>query len=402
MRSRVRDGGELLPGMPDGVEKKPPKASDDEAWRARTLEEAEQRTFELLDQAIVKYTTGTVLVKVAEGKRKGYTTDHGPRELAGIFGLYSGGNDSVIVQHMLRRYLAKRPLFRHHFKGMVHVNTGIAIRQTTVHVRQVADMWGISLDELHSKFTYLDLLLGNVKSTRGPNIGRAVWRGFPGPGGDGQPHNVMYTRLKDQPLQALRGRYVGRQGIRRKVMYISGLRWDESDKRFKNAEEINEKGGIVWIGAIVHWTNAHMREYRAKWRCDKVHKHEPHRMCFDEALPLNEVTANLHMSGDCTCGCYAKPNELDEIAFFYPDDAADIRERERIVREAGIAACKWGTPPPADFNQQPAGPEALVDADLCRSCTPGLIQGSLDDEWLAKGLITPEQHANLRTFEEAS
>lgn len=388
--------------MPDGVEKKPPKASDDEAWRARTLEEAEQRTFELLDQVIIKYTTGNVLVEVAEGKRKGYTIDHGPRELAGIFGLYSGGNDSVVVQHMLRRYLAARPLFRHYFKGMVHVNTGIAIKKTTVHVRQVADMWGIKLEELHPKVTYLDLILGNVKSTRGPNIGRAVWRGFPGPGGDGQPHNVMYTRLKDAALQELRGRYVGRQGIRRKAMYISGLRWDESDKRFKNAEEVDEKGGIVWVGAIVHWTNAHMREYRAKWRCDKVHKHEPHRMCFDEALPLNEVTANLHMSGDCTCGCYAKPNELDEIAFFYPDDAADIRDRERIVREAGIAACKWGKAPPPGFNPQPAGPEPIVDAGLCRSCTPGLIQGSLDDEWLAKGLITEEQHRNLRALEEAS
>lgn len=399
MRSLARDGGEMLPFMPDGVEKKPPKATGDEAWKARTLEEAEQRTFELLDQVIVQYSTGDAIT-VSE---KGRVQNHGPRELAGIFNLYSGGNDSVVATHMVRRYLAARPLFRHFFQGVVHVDTGIAIPQTTQHVREVADVWESKLFELRPRITYLDLILGNVRATRGPNIGRPVWRGFPGPGGNGQPHHVMYSRLKDQPWQALRKRFVGAEGSRKKVMYLAGMRWDESEKRFHNAEEVGPKGAIVWVSPIVHWTNGHMREYRAKWRCDKVHKHEPHRMCFEQALPLNEVTANLHMSGDCTCGCYAKPDELDEIGFFYPPVAERIRRDQETVREAGIAAWKWGTPPPPGFNPQPAGPEPIMPAPGCAKCVGSpLIQGSLDDEWLAKGLITPEQHRNLRALEEAS
>ncbi|KOT94527.1 hypothetical protein ADK70_12720 [Streptomyces rimosus subsp. pseudoverticillatus] len=400
MRSKARDGGGMLPGMPDGLEKKPPKASDSEAWKARTLAEAEQRTFELLDQVIVQYSSGDAITESSSGR----VQNHGPRELAGLFGLYSGGNDSVVLTHMLRRYLADRPLFRHHFKGMVHVNTGIAIPQTTQHVREVAAKWSTTLLELHPRVTYLDLILGNVRSTRPPNVGRSVWRGFPGPGGGGQPHNVMYMRLKDQPLQALRKQYVGAEGARKKVLYVAGMRWDESDKRFRNAEEIGPKGGIVWVSALVHWTNAHMREYRARWRCHQVHRHEPHRMCFEQALPLNEVTANLHMSGDCTCGCYAKPNELDEIGFFYPEVAARIRRDQEAVRAAGIAAWKWGTPPPAGFNPQPSGPEEIVPAPACAKCVgDGLIQGSLEDDWLAAGLITEQQHRTLRAgWEEAS
>ncbi|MEE4419604.1 hypothetical protein [Streptomyces bugieae] len=41
---------------------------------------------------------------------------------------------------------------------------------------------------------------------------------------------------------------------------------------------------------------------------------------------------------------------------------------------------------------------------LCTNCKPALLQGSLEDDWLAAGLITAEQRDNLRanTYEEAS
>lgn len=404
MRSRIRDAAHTLPYMPDGMEGRPPKATSDDSWKARTLEEVEERTFELLDQAITQYTTGNVLVEIKEGRSKGKVIDRGPRELAGIFGLYSGGNDSVILQHMLRRYMAQRALFRPYYRGIVHVNTGIAIKQTTQHVREVAETWGETLHELRPRVTYVDLILGNVRSTRAPNIGRPVWLGFPGPGGGGQPHNVMYMRLKDQPLQGLRRQYVGSEGIRRKVLYVAGMRWDESEKRFKNAEEINQDKAIVWVSALVHWTNAHMREYRSRYRCQKLHRHQPHRLCSDEALPLNEVTEHLHMSGDCRCGPYAKKDEKEQIRFFYPDAAAEMDAWEKAVRDAGIPACKWGTAPPTGFKQQPAGSEPIIDDPLCRKCTSSIEQGDLLDDWVDAGLITNQQRNNLRaeTLEEAS
>ena len=205
--------GDMFPGMPDIIGKKPPKASD-EGWRARTLDEAIARTYELVDEAIARYTSDK-------------------HEIVGVYLLYSGGNDSVAPTHLLRDRV----------DGIVHVNTGTAIRQTTEHVRDVAKAWGKPLHELHPKAKYLDLILGKILATVGLNKGRPVWLGFPGPGGDS--HKVMYRRLKDEPLQRFRAKQVGPFGRRKKVLYIAGMRWDESDPRFRNAEEIDPDGAII-------------------------------------------------------------------------------------------------------------------------------------------------------------
>lgn len=354
--------GDMFPGMPDIIGKKPPKASD-EGWRARTLDEAIARTYELVDEAIARYTSDK-------------------HEIVGVYLLYSGGNDSVAPTHLLRDRV----------DGIVHVNTGTAIRQTTEHVRDVAKAWGKPLHELHPKAKYLDLILGKILATVGLNKGRPVWLGFPGPGGDS--HKVMYRRLKDEPLQRFRAKQVGPFGRRKKVLYIAGMRWDESDPRFRNAEEIDPDGAIIWVSAVVHWTNAHMQEYRARHRCQLDHEHAPHRMCTPDALPLNEVTEHLHMSGDCTCGAFARPGEKEEIRFFYPEKAAEIDEMERVVAAAGIPACKWGQRPPGTERQPKASKGDDVIPRLCAGCKPPLAgQDDLIDQWRDSGLITDEQHA---------
>ncbi|WP_371634473.1 phosphoadenosine phosphosulfate reductase family protein (plasmid) [Streptomyces sp. NBC_01259] len=403
---RAQAAEDMFPGMPDILGKRPPKATEN-SWASRTLDEAIERSYELLDQAIVRFSTGD-----ATSSRKKWINNpdyfrkrgaprkiqistpinYGPSELAGIFGLYSGGRDSVNTMHLLRKYMKDRPLFRHFFCGIVHVNTGTAIAETTQHVREAVPAWGMKLHELHPKAQYLDLVLGNVRATVGPNIGRSVWLGFPGPGK--LPHNVFYRRLKDEPLQRLRASLVGQEGIRRKVMYIGGMRWDESDKRFRTAEEIDVDGGIVWVSPVVHWTNAHMREYRTRYRCEKAHKHQPHRLCGDEALPANPVTDNLHMSGDCACGAYAKKDEKEERRFFYPQNAELIDLWEKTVRDAGIAANVWGQAPPKGFAQAGVDQPTSVIERLCSNCKPPIPgQDDLIDQWRDTGLITPEQHA---------
>jgi hypothetical protein len=96
------------------------------------------------------------------------------------------------------------------------------------------------------------------------------------------------------------------------------------------------------VSPLVHWTDAHMREYRARHRCQLDHDHAPHRLCHEGALPLNEVTEHLHMSGECLCGAYAKPGELDEVEFFYPHAAEPLRKLEAEAEAAGVPYCKWG------------------------------------------------------------
>jgi len=352
--SRNQPGADMFPGMPDMLGKKPPKGEEGEHL-ARTLDEAIARTHAILDEALATYP-----------------------ETVGVYWLSSGGNDSGNLGHLLRG----------RYDAVLHVNTGTGIPETTQYVHDVADAWGDTLHELHPKNRYEDLVLGKVIASTGPNTGkRAVWQGFPGPAG----HKVMYRHLKDEPLMRFRRDTLGDQKRlprkeRKKIIYLGGMRWGESERRFRNAEAIDPDGSIVWVSPLVHWTNAHMQEYRTRHRCQQQHEHAPHRMCFDGALPLNEVTEHIHMSGECLCGAYAKSGELDEIEFFYPETAARLRALEEQVRAADIPACRWGQKPPGETNATAAG-------RLCSSCVAIPGQDDLIDQWRDSGLITPEQHA---------
>lgn len=369
---------ETLDGMPAVLANKPPKAAAKP--EPMTLDEAIARTFGLMDEVIAAYSTGDVLIEVKNGKRKGQIRNYGPREIAGIFGLYSGGNDSVVLPHLLRQY----------FDGIIHVNTGTAIRQTTEHVREVVPAaWDLPLHELHPpKDRYRDLVLGNILASTGPNKGkRAIWVGFPGPAASARDkrkghdaHSVMYGQLKQKPLEAFRTQMVGRDGVRKKVLYVAGTRWDESDQRFELAGEVTQQGGIVWVAALIHWTNEHMQEYRKRYRCYQNHEHAPHRMCFPDALPLNEVTEHIHMSGDCTCGAKAHEGELDEYGFFFPEKAAEIRALQDEAAAKGIPACRWGQRPPAGAEPEGRPVTSTATPFLCSGCKPE-IPGQVAWDW---------------------
>ncbi|MFE6689723.1 hypothetical protein ACFVFQ_25005 [Streptomyces sp. NPDC057743] len=342
--------GEMFPGMPDRVEGRPPKADED--LEALTLDEAMARSHAIVDRVLAEHP------------------------VVATIGLFSGGNDSVIANHLMR----------HRVDAIAHVNTGTGIPATTQHVRDVVAAWNLPLHELHPKDSYEDLVLGRILATRGPNTGvRQVWKGFPGPAG----HGVMYRRLKDEPLQRLRASIIGRNGRTQRLVYLGGMRWAETDRRFRNAEEVDREGSLIWVSPLVHWTDAHMREYRARYRCDQNHEHTPHRLCTPDALPLNEVTEHLHMSGECLCGAFAKPGELDEIEFFYPEAAARLRALETQAEAAGLLACKWGQRPPGErTSKRPAG-------RLCSSCTAPEGQSDLLAEWRESGLITDDRYATF-------
>ncbi|WP_169514711.1 phosphoadenosine phosphosulfate reductase family protein [Actinomadura atramentaria] len=326
--------------MPDTVGGHPEKA--DAPPPARTLDEAIARAHEIIGEALDRFP---IVARQA---------------------LMSGGNDSTVLAHLVRPYLDSSE-----HDAIVHVNTGIGIEQTRQYVRDTAAGWGLPLRELHPRDSYDALVLGRVIARTGPNAGRRqVWMGFPGPAG----HRVMYRRLKDEPLQRNRAAILGSAGRSRKVLYLAGMRWDESQRRFRNAAEIDPQGGIVWCSPIVHFTNAQMHEYRRRY-----------------GLPCNEVADLLHMSGECLCGAYAKPGELDEIEAWYPNTAYRIRSLEKQAADLGIKNCRWG--------QKPAGATikpGSVAGRLCSSCpapTPG--QTDLFDTWAKQGLITAEQTSKL-------
>ncbi|WP_410633340.1 phosphoadenosine phosphosulfate reductase family protein [Amycolatopsis sp. cmx-4-83] len=232
VRRARRDNGQhdILPGMPDALAKVPPKARE---YAALTLDEAIARSHALLDEVIQVYAPEKLLL------------------------LFSGGNDSTLLAHLVRDRV----------DTAVHIRTTIAAPKTSEYVAAVCTVWGLPVTWADPPRSYRDLVLGEVKPSTAGAKHDTVWRGFPGPGA----HSVMYQRLKERALDRVRRDLVGRRGRTGQVAYIAGTRWSESDRRWRNANEIDVAGSVVWVSPIVHWTEGHIAEYRERHRCALNH-----------------------------------------------------------------------------------------------------------------------------------
>jgi len=222
------------------------------------------------------------------------------REITAVVGLLSGGNDSTTFCHA----------FRDQLTHLGHANTGIGVEETREHVRRIAAAWELPLIEESPPpgATYEELVLRF---------------GFPGPGS----HGLMVSRLKERAFRQIRRRFV-EDHRRQRIVFLAGMRHFESTRRMANTEETHREGSIVWISPFAWWTDDHLNEYRSR--------HD---------VPRNEVSDHLHMSGECLCGAFAKPGELEQLRFFYPDAAAAI---DGLAARAKVAQkhCVWGTRPP--------------------------------------------------------
>lgn len=250
----------------------------------------------------------------------------GNRTLIASCVLFSGGNDSTTLAHLMR----SMGLVTH----AIHANTTIGIEATRQFVRDTCDGWGVPLLEKAAPISYRDLVLE---------------RGFPGPG----MHWKMYTRLKERALDAARADLLGSR-TRERIVFIAGRRRQESERR-KDVPLWESDGSVIWVSPIALWTKPDLNTYRLMY----------------PDVPRNEVTDKLHMSGECLCGAFAKNGELDEIAYWFPEVAAEIRQLERDVAAAGHPEpfCTWG------HGQGAPSPTGR----LCSSCElPG--QGSLFTE----------------------
>jgi hypothetical protein len=361
-----------LPGIPDALNRVPPKAKE---YQALTLDQAVDRAHAILDRVLAG---ATVPAGKGTGKRRAGTLPPPDQVLV----LFSGGGDSSILAHLMRERA----------NAMAHVDTGVSIPACGEYVRAVAAEWRVPLHVTRPDDTYRDLVLGRVLYKTGPKAGTPMFAGFPGPAA----HALMYQRLKERALERLRTELVGRRGRAGQLVFVGGMRWAESARRFRNASEVDPWGAVVWCSPIVWWTDAHMAEYRDRYLCHELHEHAPHRLCRLGVLPRSVVTEHLHMSGDCLCGAFAKPGELDEIAFFWPEVADRLRALQREAVEAGVRRCQWGAG--SQLGDDPASDAA--PGPLCARCVPQL-DGQLDilDHWAAEDLLTPTQLAALRPQE---
>lgn len=253
-------------------------------------------------------------------------THLGDRQLAATCILFSGGNDSTILAHLMRG----------HATHAVHANTTIGIEETRQYVRDTCALWDLPLVEETPPNTYRDLVLGNVRT----KTGEAVWPGgFPGPGA----HGLMYQRLKERALDKARHALGVANSRTKAAVFLAGRRRQESDRR-ADVPLHEPDGSVIWCSPLAMWTKPDMNTYRLVY----------------PDTPSNPVAEKLHMSGECLCGAFAHPGELEEIRYWFPEVAAEIDELEAKARARGIPEpfCTWG-----HGQGKPSG-----SGRLCSSC----------------------------------
>lgn len=211
------------------------------------------------------------------------------RSCAATVGLFSGGNDSTTLCHVMRERITH----------LAHANTTIGIEQTREFVRSTALNWGLPLLEYappRESDHYRTLVLEH---------------GFPGPG----HHFKMYQRLKERSLNEVRRELLKGLDKSWRLVYLAGRRRSESSRR-SNIPAAERENRIVWVSPMVNWTKLDLNTYRL----------------MQSDVPVNPVTEMIHMSGECLCGSFAHKGELDEIAEWFPEVADQIHSLEDEIR----------------------------------------------------------------------
>jgi len=257
-----------------------------------------------------------------------------------VFGLFSGGHDSLTAT-----YIAS---LHPRFTAAVHINTGIGIEATREFVRNTCAKRNWPLLEYKA-----------VENTDGegnpdPQIyeDMVMEQGFPGP----FLHTKMYNRLKERQLRRVERDHQATP--QEPVMYVSGMRSQESLKRMRHTMAYQPEGRRVWVAPIHDFT---------KDDCGEVIK--------AAGLEFNPVVLHTGKSGECLCGAYAHPGELAELKFWEETRPAYDRiiELEKKVRAAGFP-WGWAEAPPAWWSEKKAGQTFMLEYDtdspqhLCWSC----------------------------------
>lgn len=250
-----------------------------------------------------------------------------------IFAGWSGGDDSVVAAHFAcGEYGA----------AAVHTNTLINMDKAISHVRSYADKKNWQLLE------YQAIPEGPPeKHRKGPSAGKPFdqktlptgrWIdgqtayeefsfnfGLPGPG----MHSRMYQRLKFRGFQHFKRE--AKRGHHREshVIFVTGIRHDESKIRAGYKRAIQKDGGSIWVNPF-YWNSAFdFENYRQEF-----------------GLARNPVKGLIGISGDCLCGSNkGDREELEPIGIVEPQKKIYINDIESRCQSLGLP-CQYGVAPP--------------------------------------------------------
>lgn len=241
---------------------------------------------------------------------------------------FSGGTDSLATTHWVMTHYPNAKVF--------HINTGIGIERTRQFVRDTCAFYGWPLVEVHAKHDCGQDYEELVKQ----------W-GFPGPG----HHTKMYNRLKERGIAKITRD--AKTAWKDRVLFVGGIRKDESKRRSNYDDRvIQRQGARVWAMPIYYWTGT-----------------DKHRYIEEHGLPRNPVSDLLGMSGECLCGAYAHPGELELIRMVEPETAERIECLEREVKACGHRWGWEGKPPKSkEYDPQLRGVVEEEQQFMCTDC----------------------------------
>jgi 3'-phosphoadenosine 5'-phosphosulfate sulfotransferase (PAPS reductase)/FAD synthetase len=175
--------------------------------------------------------------------------------------LVSGGMDSTVAASVAVDTAPKIDM-------LAYLDTGTGLRENREYIEELASALEAQLWTLRTHEEYEEKVREN---------------GFPGP----SRHGMFYNFLKERQIQKL-ATVTGGQDL----VFWTGVRSDESERRMKNVEGVQEGRRWTWVAPIHDWTKDDCREY------------------LDERdLPRNDLWDTLGRSGDCFCGCFGSPEE---------------------------------------------------------------------------------------------
>jgi len=251
--------------------------------------------------------------------------------------MLSGGHDSICACFIASQHPK--------FDGAAHhIDTGIGAKRTRAFVEELCRDMGWKLLVYKSLETYEKFVSIS---------------GFPGPGF----HGHVYNRLKDRCVRMIV------KAQKERVALITGCRSAESERRMGHVEpvkigEASKRTGQVrekrriWTAPIHDWTVEMQKEFMDAY-----------------ALPRNPIKLSpLGMSGECFCGAFARPYEINLIRQFAPDVAAEI-DRLSVIAEANGKHCVWGTRPPRASKKQL---KLEFTGPLCSSCDQRAMAGGFE------------------------
>lgn len=256
-----------------------------------------------------------------------------------IICLYSGGNDSLVMTHLVHTFDLPLPVY------VYSIDTLLSADGWRDYVCSVADKFGWIHDIYTNKKGFEEFV---------------EWVGNNGCPYTEVGHERVYNRLKDRVIfDILRDHKMHRPDKPKrwqhkkfdKLLFLSGIRKYESRKRMELENPIQRRGlsSAIFANPIFYWKDSDVIKYKV-----------------DYNLPQNPFYDTIGGSGDCQCN-WGNFIEVEDVKKHSPN----LYKKIKYINELSLLRKGWGydTRPDVDGKIDEEEIKNLVSPFLCQNCS---------------------------------